>query len=74
MLDHLREQASATPFPEEEVPIMGEAPAARRRSGPFLGMTAQQRLILALMLLAAVCTLGTMFLLIMGKIMPAFLF
>ncbi len=37
------------------------------------GMTAQQRFILAVMLLVMVCLLGTMFLVITGKMVPSFL-
>lgn len=44
-------------------------PAARPRSARgFLGLSAPQRLVLALLLLLAVCVLGTMCLLITGRI------
>ena len=44
-------------------------PAPRKRAAPgFLGLSAVQRLVLALLLLLAVCVLGTMCLLITGRI------
>ncbi len=39
-------------------------------SNKFLGMNAQQRFILAALLLVMVCTLGTMLLMVTGSIMP----
>jgi len=74
MLDNLREQASTTSYFEEEVPSLEEIQAPRLSSSRFLGMTVVQRFILALMLLVAICALGTMFLLITGKILPPFLY
>jgi len=86
MLDNLRDQAS---FQEEEgaqdlnTPDALNAPKApkppkqrkpRRSLDQITGMTAPQRFILALMLSFMVCLLGTMFLLISGKIVPSFLF
>lgn len=81
MFDNLREQADSTPFDstpfyEDEEQFRqaeGLAPAARARksggaAGRFLGMTPQQRFILDLMLFIAACALGSMFLLIAGKI------
>jgi hypothetical protein len=45
------------------------APAARARPvRGFLGLSAPQRLVLALLLLVAVCVLGSMCLLITGRI------
>jgi hypothetical protein len=83
MFDNLREDANSTPFYEDEalfeeaernnrserkarrVPVRRGAVAA---PGRFLGMTPQQRFLLALMLLMAVCALGAMFLMITGRI------
>ena len=73
MFDGLRKDASDTTgfeespefFPPEDKP----APPVRRRrkSGQFLGMTAPQRFLVAVMLMIAVCTLGAMCMLITGK-------
>jgi len=84
MFDNLREDANNSPFDGapfyedaatfEEAERRPAAAAPRRRaslstsSGRFLGMTPLQRFILAFMLLMAVCALGSMCLLITGKI------
>ena len=81
MFDNLREQADnsafdSTPFYEDEAqfeevqPAKKAAPRRRASSsdGRFLGMTPLQRLIIAFMLFFAVCSLGSMCLLIAGKI------
>ena len=70
MLDNLRDQAS---FQEEEEPLDPNAPKPpkpRRSFDQITGMTAQQRFALAVMLSIMVCLLGTVFLLISGKIVP----
>ncbi len=80
MVDNLREEANnapfdSTPFYEDEARFEAaeaNVPAAPRRgvlssNGRFLGMTPLQRFILAFMLLMAVCALGSMCLLITGK-------
>ena len=77
MLDNLRDQAS---FTEEEVPLDPNAPKPPKPRKPhrsfdqITGMTAKQRFALAVMLSIIVGLLGTMLLLISGKIVPAFLF
>ena len=73
MFDNLREQASTSPFYEEEAKFQAAAgttsePATRSTSGRFLGMTAIQRFVIALLVMFAVCTLGTMCLMLTGKI------
>ncbi len=72
MFDNLREQANSSPFNQEEAqfqPAASTIAAPPRRSSPrLLGMTGPQRFLLSLMLLAAVCLLGTMCLLLSGKI------
>lgn len=79
MLDNLRDQAAQSEyFQEEEVPAFDEPAVvqrrpARRNLDQVTGMTAQQRFLLAFMLLILVCLLGTMFLLIMGRVVPPFL-
>lgn len=98
MFDNLRDQASSSPFfqedvpPEEsaEIPAMTptasfeagfepefttdfesefEKPAASAR---FLGMTAIQRFILALLLFLAICMIGASFLVVTGKFFLSF--
>ena len=72
MLDDLRNSSS---FIDEEEPMEQEAevvqrrPASRRRKNePFLGMTAQQRFILSLMLFFMVCVLGVVALVFSGSV------
>lgn len=67
MLDDLRNSAAHS-FEEVSPPEderVERAPAQPRE--PFLGMTPQQRFVLALMLFLMVCVLGAFFLLITGK-------
>ena len=77
MLDDIRNQAS---FQEEEEPLDPKAPKPPKQRGPrrnideITGMTAQQRFALALMLTIMVCLLGTMWLLISGKMLPSFMY
>lgn len=75
MFDNLRDEVGPsfyeedeTVFPEENAKIAVPAAPRRKSSGKFLGMTSMQRFIIAMMLLVAVCTLGTMCLLLTGKI------
>ncbi len=74
MFDNLREQADSGTFYEDEAPLetavetSAPQPSPVRRSGRFLGMTAIQRFILSVMLMMIVCILGSMFLLVAGKI------
>ncbi len=73
MFDNLREQADSVPFYEDEAEFsqMESAPVNPSKpptKGLFLGMTPLQRFIIAVMLLIAVCSLGSMCLLITGKI------
>jgi hypothetical protein len=66
MLDDLRNSASQS-FVEEEPPV-DETAHARARREPFLGMTASQRFIIALMLFFMVCILGAFALMVFEKI------
>lgn len=95
MWDNLRDQASSSPFFQDDEfssEFPPEASAASGISGVdpfsspvdafsfsediysaetprrFLGMTPQQRFVIALMLFFTVCLMGTMFLLVTGKI------
>jgi hypothetical protein len=70
MLDNLRDESSSKPFFEDEAqfqPADASAIPAPRRSGRFLGMTPVQRFIIAVMALIMVCVLGSMCLLLTGK-------
>jgi len=72
MFDNLRDD----PNTYKEAGDLNYGPAARtgsgysssRRSRRFLGMTSFQRFAIAFMLMLAVCVLGTMCLLVTGKI------
>jgi len=76
MLDNLRDQSS---FQEEETPPdpnESKPPKPRmqiRSIDQITGMSARQRFTLAVMLLIIVGLLGTMLLLISGKIVPSFM-
>lgn len=75
MFDNLRDDAVPS-FYEEEDTILPEeyekkpvAKTPRRKSNSkFLGMTPVQRFVIAVMLLIAVCALGSMCLLLTGKV------
>ena len=74
MFDNLRDSASSSPFYEEESNELYREPAsrpivapARRNSSRFLGMTAQQRFIISLMLMFTVFVMGTLAMLLLGK-------
>ncbi len=78
MLDNLRDQESS-PFFHDEDDIDGnnEIPELSlitnkhgKENGKILGLNSQQLFILLVMLLIAVCLLGTMFLLVTGKMVP----
>ena len=69
MLDDLRNSSS---FMDEEEQAEEEVTYYRssrqRRNGDFLGMTAQQRFIISVLLFLMVCVLGTFALLLSGRI------
>jgi hypothetical protein len=70
MFDNLRNDANSSPFYEDDISksTTGTAtPTARPKSTKFLGMTAQQRFIIAFMMMIAVCVLGVMLLFITGR-------
>jgi hypothetical protein len=76
MFDDLRAQASENLFEDEgEVKdaYSFRTDLAPRPRGPFLGMTAPQRLVVAVMLFMMTCILSTFCLLVMGKISLPFL-
>lgn len=69
MFDDLRKEALADSTPEQAKPVEKEpAPKPRRKPRKILGLTAQQRFIVSVMLMLMVCASGFMFLLVMGKI------
>jgi hypothetical protein len=76
MLDNLRSQASFTPVEEEPVepsqPEEPKPPTPHRTIDQITGTTDKQRLLLALMLLVVVCLLGSIFLLMSGKVVLPF--
>ena len=67
MLDDLRNSASSS---YEELPIEpGQAPSPRPRpDAQFLGMTAPQRFVVALLLFLAVLIIGALFLVVTDKV------
>jgi len=76
MFDNLRDSAESSFYEEEPNDLYKEpAPggkakstaAGRRSNGRFLGMTAQQRFLIALMLMSTVCLIGTLAMFILGK-------
>jgi anti-sigma factor RsiW len=71
MLDDLR-NSLMDPYDDEEVheekPQRQAQKATKSSSDTFMGMTAAQRFIVALMVLLMVCLLGAFFLLVTGKI------
>lgn len=77
MLDNLRDQAS---FEEENKPPDRKKNRESRQRGQYRSfdevthMSARQRFALAVLLLIIVTLLGTMLLIISGKIVPSFMY
>jgi hypothetical protein len=71
MFDNLRESASSSFYEEEQNDLYKEptakAASRKRNNGRFLGMTAQQRFLLSVMLLFTVCIMGTLAMFVLGK-------
>jgi hypothetical protein len=74
MLDDFREEANASPYFEDEGTEYFEEVAPIRPRGKFLGMTAGQRLIIAIMMFMMVCIIGSLALLIFEVVVPPVLF
>jgi len=74
MFDDLRQQSDDSGF-EQPLDDQDRAKAhlMRRRQNRFLGMTAPQRFVIALMLLIMVCLLGSFCLLMTQRVVPPFL-
>jgi hypothetical protein len=69
MLEEFREQASTSSFVDEDVEeVFEEVKPARQPSRRFLGLTAPQRFVIALMVLMMACFLGALTLMVTGKI------
>ena len=77
MLDNLRDQASFTeeePPPDPNPPEPPKPPRPRSGLDQATGTTAPQRFILAVLLSIFVCLLGTMYLVISGKmVLPSYI-
>ncbi len=70
MLDDFRDEANASPyFKDESTEYFEEVPRGRSR-GKFLGMTAAQRLVIAIMLFIMTCIIGSLMLLVFERIVP----
>ena len=73
MLDDLRNSANQSFQEEEQTPIEpSEMDARPRDSAPFLGMTASQRFVVALLLFLMTCVFGTFCLLVTQKVVLPF--
>jgi hypothetical protein len=74
MFDNLRDSAESSFYEEEpndlyREPVAQPALPKRRRmnNGRFLGMTAQQRFLISVMLLFTVCIIGTLAMFVLEK-------
>jgi hypothetical protein len=72
MFDNLRDSAESSFYEEEpndsyNEPKKKAAAPRRRRSGQFLGLSAQQRFMISLMLMFTVCLVGTLAMFVLGK-------
>jgi hypothetical protein len=72
MFDNLRDDAASSFYEEDTQPpdegVKVAVAPRRKSSGKLWGMTPLQRFIIAVMLMLTVCILGTMCLLVTGKI------
>ena len=75
MFDNLRESADSSFYEEEPNDLYKDpspkskrpaAPKKRRSNARFLGLTAQQRFFVSLMLMITVCIMGTAVMFVMG--------
>jgi hypothetical protein len=65
--DLYREPESADDTSSSEAAPARKPKSKKRKSKKFLGMTAQQRFILSVMLMLTVCMVGTLAMLVLGK-------
>ncbi len=71
MLDDLRNSSAfieEEESPEQEEKVIYRRPARRHSKATFLGMTAQQRFILSLMMFLMVCILGAFALILTNSV------
>jgi hypothetical protein len=73
MFDNLRDSAESSFYEEEpndlyKEPIAQPVPRRRRANNArFLGMTAQQRFLISVMVMFTVCIIGTLAMFVLGK-------
>ncbi|HEX2991739.1 MAG TPA: hypothetical protein VHO49_13740 [Anaerolineales bacterium] len=71
MFDNLRDSSFYEDEEQNNELYMEPAPqpavVRRRRSGRFLGMTAQQRFLLSMMFLFMVCVMGVLAMMVLGR-------
>ncbi len=71
MFDNLRDSAESSFYEEEQNDLykepVAETASRRRNNARFLGMTAQQRFFLSLMLMFTVCIIGVLAMFVLGK-------
>lgn len=79
MFDNLRDEFSDDTLYEDEQEALSNEPKLatepsvvapkrrRKKKGQFLGMTAQQRLLISVMFMFAVCLIGTLAMFVMGR-------
>jgi hypothetical protein len=71
MFDNLRDSAESSLYEEDPNDLYKEpvakAAVRRRNNARFLGMNAQQRFLISMMLLFAVCIIGTLAMFVLGK-------
>ena len=71
MFDNLRDSAESSFYEEEQNDLYQEpvakVPARRRRNARFLGMNAQQRFLISVMLMFTVCIIGTLAMFVLGR-------
>lgn len=74
MLDDFRDEANASPYFEDEGTEYFEEVAQAPNRGKILGMTAGQRLIVAIMLFVMTCIVGSLALLVFEVVVPPVFF
>ena len=74
MLDDFRDEANASPYFEDEGTEYFEEVAPAPNRGKILGMTAGQRLIVAIMLFVMTCIVGSLALLVFEVVVPPVFF
>ena len=71
MLDNLRDQASSTPFFQDDDLLPPEEILEEKKRGPFsistFGMNPKQLFFLSVLFFIEICVLGVMFMLVTGK-------